>query len=31
MNSAMNSGCNYSYFGALMPSFDGCNAANLLF
>ena len=31
MNSAMYSGCNYSYFVALMPSFDGCNAANMLF
>ena len=27
----MYSGCNYSYFGALMPSFYGCNAANMLF
>ena len=27
----MYSGCNYSYFGELMPSFDGCNAANMLF
>ena len=31
MYSAMYSGCNYSYIGALMPSFDGWNAANTLF